>query len=279
VNGSLWHAYTALRAFEVVVLERILAAAVGLIQLIRTLAYDPWELEEMLFIVVWVAAVVPVCRALHRGLWALRRAPAPPFERSALGVAATPLKAMALPFWALWFFDNGIQLAQHAGVEVNRAASPLLAGTPSAVYILWAGYAALHVQSAWFAGAAHSRGEAALAALGVRPTLQRVLALFTMVITLACASAAIGADPKVRAPEMAIAARLRELTQARCPFFCLRRHCSASAVCSASHLLLQSRTFWAIFSLESVWPSSARLLKATRSRSALPTCSAAQPAL
>lgn len=158
--------------------------------------HSPWELEEAVFIVVWMAAIVPLCRALHRGIWALRRAPEPPFEHSVLGVASTPLKAMTVCFWGLWFFDNSIALAQSAGVVVNRAASPLMAGTPSAVYILWAGYAALHVQTRWFAHAAHSRGEAATAALGVRQTLQRVLALSTMMCTLACASAAIGADPK-----------------------------------------------------------------------------------
>ena len=190
------NAYATLRAFEVVLIERTLAACIALVNLIRMLAYDPWEPEEAIFVVVWFAAVVPVCRALHRAAWALRKLPEPPFEQSALGVASTPLKAMTLPFCILWFFDNSINLMQAAGVEINRAASPLLSGTPSAVYILWAGYALLHVQNAWFASASRTRGEAALAVLGVRPTLQRVLALCTIATTLACASAAIGADPK-----------------------------------------------------------------------------------
>ena len=194
--GAFAKAYAALRAFELVFIERALAASIALVNLIRMLAYDPWEPEELIFVVAWFAAVVPVCRALHRAIWALRNLPEPPFERSALGVASTPLKAMTLPFCILWFFDNSINLMLAAGVAIDRAASPLMSGTPSAVYILWAGYALLHVQNAWFASASRTRGEAALAALGVRPTLQRVLALCTIGTTLACASAAIGADPK-----------------------------------------------------------------------------------
>ncbi len=192
---AAWAAVTSavatLRAFELAVLQNGLLVLSATARLVHTLAYDPWDAEEALFIVLWWFALVPALRAIHNTINTVRRRSVP-FDSSLLGVAATPLRQLGWAFTALYLFDNSLALAAHAGgAVIDRAASPLLAGTPSAIYLIWAGYASLHFQSAWswFARQGSVKG-------GSAPTLQRVLALSTIVATAIIVSVAIGADPK-----------------------------------------------------------------------------------
>ncbi len=180
----------------------VLTFVSAIAKLVHVLAYDPWDPEEALFILAWMAGVRPVLQLVHRAVGVARRAagapPPPAFEASLLGRAVRPLRQLGWAFWALWAFDNGLALARLAGASVDRA-SPLLAGTPSAIYFIWAGVVCLHIQDALFAAAAArdaASGADAGGSSGVRTRLQRALGLATVCATAAVAGSAVGVDPR-----------------------------------------------------------------------------------
>jgi small-conductance mechanosensitive channel len=200
VSGALG-ALAALRALEHALLLKTLAVVRFVAHVVHTLVHDPWGPEEVLFIVVWMAAVRPLLHGAHRAWCAAHAsttgaAAAPSlsdFDDSLAGRAVTPLRQLGWAFLALWAFDNGLALAALSGLHVERAASPLLSGTPALIYTVWAGYAALHFQNAWFAARCNERGERAGAGAS-RTTLQHALGLATVATTVALVGRIVGAD-------------------------------------------------------------------------------------
>ena len=182
----------ALHSAETAVLQAFVQALTATFELLRRVAYDPWGLEEIVFIVAWVLSVRPLLKAAHAASCTLRTRAAHawgrrplddpyPFERSLLGRVATPLRQLGWAFLALWLFDNSCAVMELAGHAVDRAASPLLAGLPAAIYCVWGGYALLHLQAQLFE-------EAAVGML----SLQRAAALTTVLGTAAAVCSAIG---------------------------------------------------------------------------------------
>jgi small-conductance mechanosensitive channel len=198
IIGGVLTGLAVLRALEHALLLKVLSVLRFVAHIVHTLAYDPWGPEEVLFIVVWMAGVRPLLRAAHRA-WCATHATArnaaassasstTAFETSLFGRAVTPLRQLGWAFLALWAFDNGLALAALSGLHVDRAASALLSGTPAAIYTVWAGYVALHLQNEWFA---QRRGERAA---GSRTTLQHALGLATVATTVALVGNIVGAD-------------------------------------------------------------------------------------
>lgn len=187
-------ALSAVRAVEFVFFQHVLAALTGLGSLIQMLANDPWDPEECLFIAAWVLAVRPVLRALYKVGRSLLRRPVKDleaeFEGSFLAKCVMPLRQLGWAFASLWCFDNGTALAHATGALSLDSSSTLLQGTPTAIYLIWAGYVLLHVQRSLFANATNLTRN-----VGTRLMVERACALGTMAATAGAVSMVLGLDP------------------------------------------------------------------------------------
>ncbi len=186
------------RAVEVLLFGRLLAALKWGFNAAQEVVNNPWEPEEVIFILAWVVGVRPL---LHL-LWSVRKAlgslaqrraseaaaAGAVFESSGFARLAVPLRQLGWCFAALWAFDQAMLLAATLGQPVNHAL-PLIAGFPDAAYTVWAGYAALYCQNEWFARrAAKPAAESALMA-------QRALTLTTVLLTLVASTSMLGLHP------------------------------------------------------------------------------------